>query len=358
MKTKQYHSKNRFNVRLITLLTISIMLTSASPKDLQYLKSNTVSLSQISHIRDNGSVIENEVIDPVFYAKGLQFEVTLTNIFRGDFSNISFDRNESVFVILFNAYINAYANYCESSLPPDKIELTRQKCVEEREILTRNGFGTIVSRRWECMRWITEPTGLYASPEMYKAKLEIEILQAEDITGNLFDPEYLMGTASSMLVDTQAAEADMMALLKMNSCLSPGLMRFQENLRLFALNKQPIRLGGRSNKSVLPKNPNAHLLKLVDDLVFESSRGWLMNKYQRGSVSNLTVLSRDYQGRPSEIKTKYLFRGFSGQGAGTVRITFNNGLPECLYFFDFPHECRTADRRIVAEYANGSYQKQ
>ena len=307
----------------------------------------------VGHVR----VYENIATDPVYSAKGLQFEVTLTNIFRGDFLNIPFDRDESIFVILFDAYIKAYANYCESSLPSNKIELTEQVCDGKREIVTRDGFGSVVSRRWECMRWKTEPTGLYASPEMYNAKLVIESLQAYDITRNLFDPEFLIGTASSMLVDSQAAEADMITLLKMNSCLSPGLMRFQENLRLFAINKQPIRLGGKSNESVLSKNPNSHLLKLVDDLVFESSKEWLMNKYQLGSVSNVTVLSRDGQGRPSEIKTKYLFRGFSGQGVGTVRVTFNGGLPECLYFFDFPHECRTADRRIVTEYANGSYQK-
>lgn len=78
-----------------------------------------------------------------------------------------------------------------------------------------------------------------------------------------------------------------------------------------------------------------------------------MNRYQKGRVSNVSVVSRDESGRPAKIKANYIFAGFSGKSNGAITLT--NGLPECMFFFDFPNTCRTPNRRIVAAYDNYAY---
>ena len=296
---------------------------------------------------------------PKFSTEGLNFEKEFRNIFRGDFLDIPFDRDEMMFAILFDTYVKAYGSECDASLPSDKIMLTERKC-DRWWVTTRNGVE--VDR--ECTHWFWDSLYIYASPEMYDAKIVVDNLQNTDALRTvirMLNQKHPIGNALTLLQNQKAAEADMPALIKMNGCASPALMRFQENLRLFALNKQPVRLEGaptdNSSENDLSKDQN--FKKLADDLIYAQSKKWAMNRYLRGSVSNVIISSRDDQGRPSEIKATYRYQGFSGQSSGSVRITFNDdGLPKCLYFFDFPYTCRTADRRTVAEYAKGDYQKQ
>ncbi len=289
-------------------------------------------------------------------AAGLSNEAFIQKIFEGDFLNIPFGRENMKFAILFNAYLNAYARQCDSSLPPDKIELKRRECAKES--VTKNGLGVEISR--VCVEWVMVSTGLYASPEMYNAKLIVERLHAGDALYNtaaiLKDP---VGNAMSLNEAEKIDKADMTALVQMNGCNSPALKRFQENLMLFALNRAPVRADdpGAGKPGRVSASVAQDMGKLAEDLIFEHSKKWLMNKYQRGSASNVVVTSKDNQGRPSEVRANYTYQGVSGKSEGSVRITFNEeGLPECLYFFDFPTTCRTADRQIVIEYANGRYQ--
>jgi len=337
MKTNQHQPKTSFSIKLIMLFAVSFLLISASPKNIK-----------------NPELTSKNITDNLaFNAKGLHFETILTNIFEGNFIDIPFDRDETTFVLLFNAYVTTYAKHCTSSLPADKIELTRPECVKER--VTTDGYGWEVSRT--CIEWIDVGTGLYAAPKMFNAKVVLENLQAGDAFRNLYKmmkENNPIGTASAVLNNSKAADADMKALLKMNGCKSAGLIRFEENLRLFALGKQPIPLNGKAKKEVSSKNQN--LTKLAEDLVFEHSKTWAMNRYQRGSISSVSQI-RDANGKLTEIRTKYVYSGFSGRSNGSVRITFTDGLPECLYFFDFPDACRTANRKIVAQYAGGNYQK-
>ncbi len=78
-----------------------------------------------------------------------------------------------------------------------------------------------------------------------------------------------------------------------------------------------------------------------------------MNKYYRGTVSNISLELLD--NKAQEVMAAYRYYGFSGDSSGSVRITFNDGVPECLYFFDAPRSCKAADRKIKAKYANGDY---
>jgi hypothetical protein len=77
-----------------------------------------------------------------------------------------------------------------------------------------------------------------------------------------------------------------------------------------------------------------------------------MNRYVSGSVSNVVVAARGADGRPAKVTGSYLF---NRQNRGSVSISFADGLPECMYFFDFPTTCRTPNRRVVEAYANGAY---
>lgn len=305
--------------------------------------------SDSHHLKNNNSAL-------AFSANGLHYETLLTSIFRGDFIDIPFDRDESIFALFLNEYIDAYAIHCASSLPANKIELTRSECVTER--VTKDAYGWEISRT--CIEWIDVGRNLFATPEMTYAKKEIERVQTTDALRNMFkmmNQKNLVGEALSLVEKSSIIKSDMAKLVKMNDCKSEGLMRFQENLRLFALNKQPIRLNGNVNHTATITVNNQNFSKLAEDLVYEHSKTWAINRYQKGSISNIAITSKDNQNRPKEMTAKYIYSGWSGKSTGSVRITFTEGQPECLYFFDFPKTCRTADRRIASKFLNGAYQK-
>jgi len=133
----------------------------------------------------------------------------------------------------------------------------------------------------------------------------------------------------------------------------------------FALGQPGLTLpGGETLASIAPKkSPGAtfkdsNYTRLVDDLIAENSQGWMLNRYVRGSASGVTVSSRDTLGRPAKIVGNYLFDGSKGRSRGSVTVQFSDGLPQCVFFFDFPTTCRTPSRRIITTYENGRYQEQ
>ena len=333
-----YSEVKNYGLLLCSFIVLSA-LTAATPELSLYSEENVITEDDPSK----------------FTAKGLHYEEIITNIHSGKFENIQFDREEQGFTFLFNSYITAYAKGCDSSLPSDKIELTEEECITES--VTTNGYGMEVSRH--CVRWRTVGTGLYAAPDMYQAKLVLDKMEAGDTFRNFYkmiSQENAIQNAFSTIGDLRSAISDMEALLRMNGCSSEGLKRFQENLRLFALNKQPIRLDGGSSKSRSDGTiGNQNFPKLVEDLIYAQSKKWVMNRYENGSVSNVRVVAKDAQNRPTKMTANYVFQGFSGRSNGSVTLTYNDGLPECLYFYDFPNTCRTPDRRIVASFANGGY---
>jgi len=304
---------------------------------------------------------ENSLLTPnSFLARGLANEALMIRIYRGEFVNIDLNRDGMRFVLLYSAYLNSYAKQCPAHLPADKIEMTRQVC--SGWIETRDGWGNFVSRN--CNSWETVNTGLYADPEMYKAKFELELLQAGDAFRQAFgvfsanDP---IAETFNLVGDTATISSDMTRLLQLNACDSPGLMRFQGNLRLFALNKRPKRLAGEAvTYSVVNPLPGSlfedqNYTRFIEDLVYDQSSSWVMNRYERGSISNVTVSSRDDLGRPTRINARYTYTGLSGRTNGSVTLTFDEGWPECLYFYDNQAVCRSPNRRIVDAYAKGAY---
>lgn len=289
--------------------------------------------------------------------RSLRNETLIFQIYKGKFADIDLEREDMRFYVLYKAYLDTYAKACYRHLPSNKVEMTRQVCNRER--VTKNGWGVEISR--SCVGWETEGTGLYADPDMYEAKRELDLLQASDafrnVIGMLSADDPLASTMNLVGVAAVLRE-DMAKLLRMNACDSPGLRRFQENLRLFALSKRPAGADAASATVSPPSGSqfeDQNYTRFIEDLVYDQSKSWVMNRYLRGSTSNVSVSSRDARGRPVKVTAQYLYDGFSGRSRGSVTLTFDEGWPKCLYFFDNPAACRTPDRKIVADYADGTY---
>lgn len=292
---------------------------------------------------------------------GLANDRLVASIFAGSFADIDMERSDVRFLSLFENYLRAYGRRCDAYLPANKVEIMQTVCARQETRIDKYGsrIGT-----GNCAEYRTEGTGIYADPVLYKA---------QEQSGNEVGPDAIrqvfrtmagpnpLGTALSTVGATQSIASDMTTLVRVNACNSPGLKRFQENLMLFAFGKQPIRLPGGPVTSSAPSAPasavsskDQNLARLVQDLVLDQSRTWVMNRYVVGSVSNVVVSARDAQGRPAKVNASYLY---NGQSRGSVTISFSGGLPECLYFFDFPSMCRAPSRQVVDAYANGAYRQ-
>lgn len=296
-----------------------------------------------------------------FSASGLNNEAALTALFRGDFDNVGFNREDLSFEVLFQQYLDAYAEGCRNDLPASRVEMTRKVCKTWE--VTRNGFGVEISR--VCLLYEDVGTNLYAKPDLYAAKKEVDRLIAADGLRHawrilVMSRENSFAGLMSMADTAQAATSDMNALVQMNACSGPGLKRFEENLRLFALNKPPIRLEGDTEPSQVTALASGAALRdqdyagLIGDLVADHARTWALNRFVSGSVKDVSVSSRDAAGRPSRIAAAYSYDGVNGRSRGSVDVHFTDGSPDCMYFFDAPTVCRTPNRKIAATYAVGA----
>jgi hypothetical protein len=295
-----------------------------------------------------------------FSANGLTNEGTLTALFRGDFENVEFNREDMMFEVLFRQYLNAYAERCKDHLPDDRVEITEKVCTVEE--VTKNGWGVEISRG--CVEYEDRGTDRYAKPDLYAAKKETDRLLAADTLRQawrllLTIRQNPFAGTMSMANAAEAAKNDMYALVQMNACTSPGLKRFEDNLRLFALNQQPIRLEGETGPSAVKAPASGITLRdqdyagLIEDLVADHARTWAVNRFVSRSVTDVSVSARDAAGRPSKIVATYSYDGFNGRSQGSVNVHLTDGSPDCLYFFDAPAVCRTPNRKIAAAYAAG-----
>ncbi|MEO8028072.1 MAG: hypothetical protein ABI823_16425 [Bryobacteraceae bacterium] len=293
-----------------------------------------------------------------FSTAGLNNEQMAASFYAGDFLHVGLNREDIKFQVLFGQYLQAYGTHCDAYLPKNKVEMTRQVCAREQYEVNRYGARVGGST---CIEWRTEGTGIYADPALYQAKNQVDAATAPDTIREVFktlsqkDP---IGAALNVASDAKEIGADMARLVQINACNGAGLKRFQENLRLFALNKQPVRLAGDSGYTApaAPHAPsgNQNYTKLLEDLVSEHAKTWVFNRYVNGSVSGVSVTGRDAAGKPARVTGRYLF---NGRNQGSLTVSFTDGLPECMYFFDFPSTCRTPNRRVVAAFAAGGYQQ-
>jgi hypothetical protein len=289
-----------------------------------------------------------------FTAKGLQREDDLNDLFIGNFADVTFDRGSLIFSQLFQTYLEAYWRHCSAFLPPaNRVEMTIQVCDEPPAPPTP--FGQPPPPPHACTVFRTVSLG-YADPALYAAKRELDANQG------LNQLKDLAGFARSLrpALDVAQITSEMDALVRLNACGGTGLRRFQENVVLFSRGKQPLLLPGAPPPSPSAQPPgvlaDSDYNRLVEDLVADQAKTWLVNRYVPGSTSQL-IVAHDPTGRPSMIRAKYFFTSLekSGRTQGTVRMSFNDGMPTCIYFFDAPSTCQTPDRRIVNRYLSGAY---
>ncbi|MEM1338373.1 MAG: hypothetical protein AAGF96_11505 [Bacteroidota bacterium] len=290
---------------------------------------------------------------------GLYYAEFFDYIFRGHFEHVKMSREDLQFLMIFEQYLRAFGRQCSAALPADKVEIMEKVCAMEE--VTTNGYGIETNR--VCVQWETVGTGLYARAELYDAKLAVEHLQSADAlrkaVGMIADPNAI-GNSVDMMHKAKGLRNDMALIFTRNPCGSEAIRRFEKNLRLFALNRPSIRMEASSKylemkKSGGPSGPQ-NFNKLIDDLVIDQSRTWGFNRYLPGSISNVKE-SRDNNGRANALTANYKYKGFTGVSPGSVRITFTNGLPKCIYFFDFPNNCKSPNSSILASYAKGDYGK-
>ena len=317
---------------------------------------------QLLEARNASLAAENRNLSPTsFSTRGLQNGKVFSNLYLGEFHNIPFDRDDVKFASLYGAYMYTFARECKQYVPvSNRDEILEDECIEET--VTKNGWGVEISRY--CSQYQKRRTGLYAKSEIYEVYEQVERSQK----GNLLQTTFRLllsdnGPAGALntLGDARSMQVDMQTAFQNNACNSPGLQRFEDNLRMFALNERPKRLTGQLEvSSIITPQPGTlfkdqNYTELLEDLIFEQSKTWAINKFIKGSVSRVTVSSRDDLGRPLKISARYVYNGFSNSSYGRVNLTFDEGWPKCLYFSDNPTTCRAASRKIVANYAKGEY---
>jgi len=291
-----------------------------------------------------------------FIAKGLNHEQDLTDLFVGNFADLSFDRGSLAFSQLFETYLEAYSRYCSASLPPNKVEMTTQVCAEEPAPIRYPPEPPPLVPH-VCGTWKTVSLG-FADPALYAAKRQFDLQQSvnqlKDMAGSIKNPMRMIVGAGELSGDTDA-------MVRLNACGGPGLKRFEDNVARFSMGKQPLLLPGEPPPAA-PKALSASVLadsdynRLLEDLIADQAKTWLANRYLPGSTSQM-IVAHDPTGRPSMIRAKYLFTSAltSGRTQGSVNVSFTDGMPTCIYFSDAPGTCQTPDRRLVTRYSSGAY---
>ncbi|MGB3470021.1 MAG: hypothetical protein WBA51_04290 [Erythrobacter sp.] len=288
---------------------------------------------------------------------GLNYESEATAIYLGDFANARLEPEGNKYAFLLRDFINVYSRVCDAHLPANKVALTRSRCV--RETVVRDGLGVETNRY--CSQSVTEETGFYADPDLLRISKALEQKLAREILGSIIpsqgsDP----GATARRITDIGlAGKGDMSALLSQNSCTSPALKRFQANLERFGANQPPLRLANKATLASV-RNSDAPYIKsdyskLVDALIAKNAEGWGFNRYIRGSVSGVSTAGADTKGRPIAINARYRFSQLGQATNGSVRVTFKDGRPSCLYFFDAPRTCRIPSPGIVTAYEKGDF---
>jgi len=294
--------------------------------------------------------------------EGLNFGDDLTRLYVGEFGHVEFAREGTEFSVLVSTYMTTYSRKCADALPKDKVEIMTREC--SQEAWTVNGYGMEIPGSRHCVSYRTVGTGRYADPQVYALYKQVDSATARTMVGDMFNAMKQGGDpAGGMRRMTDIAtymRDDMAKLVQENGCASPSLMRLQANMIRFGQGKDPIVMPGGA-AALADKSPSAGGLfkeqnyqRLLDDLITEESKAWMMNRYRSGSVRT-GAITRDSQGRPSEIAASYSFMAMQKLFVGKLRVTFLDGVPKCLYFSDNPTLCRALSPRIVSAYRKHKY---
>ena len=336
--------KRSLPIRYIKILLLFLLVTSFSS-----LTKNIVLADQNS--QDNLNPL---VTDGLYYAEFYDL------IYRGHFEHIKMTRKDQEFLAIFGKYLRSYGTKCSQYLPKDKVEILELECVKER--VTTNVYGAEINRY--CVEWKWDGTGIYARKDLYNAKEKLLNMESDETLasalGKLNDPN-LLGNSVDALHKANGLNDDMRKFFSLNSCNSEAVKQFEENLKRFALNETSIRIDKASKYVEMKKGGGPtgaqNFEKLLNDFIQNQSKTWSFNRYVINSISSLVINTKDEKERPREISASYSYSGFGGQKKGSVRVTFINGLPDCIYFFDFPQNCKTPNSSLLNSYAKGNYSR-
>lgn len=301
-----------------------------------------------------------------FSATGLNNEDDLLRIYSGDFQSVRLDPASTEFMMIISSYMNDYARDCKQFLPPNKVEITKQVCTQTSTPV--NGYGNPVGAS-TCVSYETVGTGLYADPQLYAAEQAVDAEAAKKMLGGMLGMFTGKGGAGAnpltmpqQTVDQlTAVGTEMESLIRANACGSPGLKNFQSNLIRFANGDDAVKYTGAVTSGPAPAQPgepvkDANYTRLLNDLVADNARGWMMNRYQPGSITD-PIVSRDPMGRPVRVIAQYSYTGMQGTQRGRVTVSFKDGSPDCLYFSDNPDTCRLPAAGVVSAYEKNAYAK-
>jgi hypothetical protein len=310
-----------------------------------------------------------------FSATGLNNEDDLLRIYAGDFQSVRVDRASTEFMLIISSYMNDFARDCKQFLPPNKVEITQQVCASSGSSYTpyspdgvHDAYGNVIQSSSGCTSYQTVGTGLYADPQLYAAEQDVDAAAAKKLLGGMLGMVTGKGGAGGnpltmpqqTLDQMTAVGTEMRSLIHTNACGSPGLRNFQSNLIRFANDESPIKFAGAvaSAPAPPPGGPakDANFARLLDDLVADNARGWMMNRYQPGTITD-PIVSRDPLGQPVKVIAQYSFTGMQGTQRGRVTVSFKNGSPDCLYFSDAPDTCRLPAAGVVSAYEKNAYAK-
>ena len=311
-----------------------------------------------------------------FDTKGFQYQPFMTMIMQGDFSALGLSADDSRFNELFGAYLYAYAEQCAAdpkTRPADFVEMTNLQCVEKGVTKTYYRNGTFSESAPYCTQWKDVPSGYFADPQLWEVKKTLDQRFLDDTYKYMFaaikgsDLPYRgprLGDFKKIAEAAALRAQEMRTLIERNGCDAPGLMRFQENLRLYGQNMPfGIRPNGNLEPAVPIPRPGAKyedpdITAFLEELIKGEARTWQVNKYILQSVAGAQVRARDEAGRPRELTARYGYGGLGGARTAEVRVTFVEGYPECLYFSDHPQTCRSPDKMLVARYVHGYFSPQ
>jgi hypothetical protein len=302
-----------------------------------------------------------------FSAAGLNDEDDLLRIYSGDFQSIHLDHDGSQFMLIISGYMTDFGKECKQFLPPNKVEITQQVCNDGPGPYSPDGvhdaYGNVIHSSG-CSSYRTEGTGVYADPQLYDAVKDVSAKSQVHLVQNMLGIATGKGgraanpfTISQQITDQLVAVGtEMKTVIHTNGCGSPGLINFQSNLIRFANGETPVKYAGAVVAARIAGNPSkdTDFTRLVDDLVTDSARSWVMNRYQPGSISD-PIVSHDPGGDPVRILARFRYAGQS-QG-GRVTVSFKDGAPDCLYFSDAPDNCRAASQRVISAYEKNAYAK-
>lgn len=289
-------------------------------------------------------------------ADGLNYETEVTALYLGDFANARLQPEGTAYAFLLSEYIDAFSRRCDAQLPSNKVEIMASRCIAEN--VTRNGYGVEISRT--CAQTETYGTGRFADPALLRISQELDRKQAQVILGDMFPQGGDPAASTRRMTDIAlAAKGDMDGLLAQNSCSSAAIKRLGANLERFGSGKAALKLAGGATLASTRGGGGAYVPsdygKMVDALIEENARGWMMNRYMKGSVSNVSVTGKDASGRPTSLSARYRFNQLGQAQNGSVQVAFKDGRPVCLYFFDAPSTCRVPSPGVVTAYEKGEY---